>query len=134
MADPRDRAEAIRRLRGADRTQKECAERAGIDPSTWSAYEKGLRQPRSQERLDQIAKGVGCTPDRLEEVTWECRNERLAKEARIGAIQEREGPHAGSLSLSAAPLEQAIEARLTTIHQELKEVLLLVADPKRSRS
>jgi transcriptional regulator with XRE-family HTH domain len=131
MADPRDRAEAIRRLRGG-RTQKECAERAGIDPSTWSAYEKGLRQPRTQERLDQIAKGVGCTPDRLEEVTWECRNERLAKEARIGAVAERGGPHADSLS--AAPLEQVIDARLTTIVQEWKEVLLLVADLKRSRS
>ena len=131
MADPRDRAEAIRRLRG-ERTQKECAERAGIDPSTWSAYEKGQRQPRTQERLDQIAKGVGCTPDRLEEVTWECRNERLAEE-RAEAAEEQEDSRTTVLSLSAAPLEQAIEARLTTIHQELKKVLLLVADPKRSR-
>lgn len=131
MADPKDLAEAIRRLRGG-RTQKEVADRAGIDPSTWSAYEKGLRRPRRQDRLEQIAYGLSCTLDRLEEVAWECRTQRLAKGGRMETAAEQESPHTNSLSLSAAPLEQAIEARLTTIHQELKEVLLLVADPKRS--
>jgi transcriptional regulator with XRE-family HTH domain len=131
MTDPRDLAEAIKRLRGG-RSQKEVAEKAGIDPSTWSAYEQGERPPRTRERFEQIARGLGCTPDLLEEVAWECRTQRLEKGERMEATKEREGPRADSLS--AAPLEQAIEARLTTIHQELKEVLLLVADPKRSRS
>jgi transcriptional regulator with XRE-family HTH domain len=123
MPDPRDLGDAIRKLRGR-RPQKEVAEKAGIDPTTWSAYEHGERPPRTRKRFEQIARGLGCTPDRLDEVTWECRNDRLTKEKEKAA---------DSLSLSAAPLEQAIEARLTTIHQELKEVLLLVADPKRSR-
>lgn len=123
--ESRDLARAIKRLRGA-RTQRELAEKAGIDPSTWSEYEKGNRLPRSQERLEQIAKVLGCTFDRLEEVAWECRNERLREEAKekvAGAAQ----------SLPPDPLDHAIEARLAVIHQEFKEVLLLVADSKRLR-
>ncbi|HEV8578668.1 MAG TPA: helix-turn-helix transcriptional regulator [Thermoanaerobaculia bacterium] len=123
--EPRDLARAVKKLRGV-RTQREMAEKAGIDPSTWSAYEKGKRLPRSRDRLEQIAQVLGCTLDRLEEVAWECRNERLREEAKEKAA-------VAAQSLPPDPLDHAIEARLAVIHQEFKEVLLLVADSKRLR-
>lgn len=132
--EPRDLATAIKNLRG-ERTQREMAEKANIDPSTWSAYEKGKRLPRSRHRLEKIAQVLGCGLDRLEEVAWQCRNERLRRETERKAVVEASSLPPGLTSTEAAadPLEHAIEARLTTIHQELKEVLLLVADPKRPR-
>src|SRR4051794_31375591 len=47
MRDPRDLASAIKQLRG-DRSQREVAAKAEVDPSTWSLYEAGDRGPRTQ--------------------------------------------------------------------------------------
>jgi transcriptional regulator with XRE-family HTH domain len=132
MMDSKDRGNAIKKLRGP-RTQREMAAKACIDPSTWSAYEKG-RPPRTQERLELITRALGCTLDRLDEVTWECRTERIRGEVEGRSVVEAQSPPPDLTSQEAAdPLEHAIEARLTTIHQEWKEVLLLVADSRRSR-
>jgi len=138
MRDRRDLASAIKQLRGT-RSQKEVAEKADIDPSTWSLYEAGKQGPRTQERFEQIARGLGCTPERFEEVIWEHRNQRVAREEErpqaVDAIQE---PGDEPSSPGRIDPESAIRVRITNIHQqlngalqELEEVLLLAVAPKR---
>jgi transcriptional regulator with XRE-family HTH domain len=138
MRDPRDLASAIKQLRGG-RSQKEVAEKAEIDPSTWSLYEAGERGPRTQERFEQIARGLGCTPARFEEVVWEHRNKRIAREeGRPQAVDAIQEPRDEPPSSGRSDPESAIRVRITNLHQklngalqDLEEVLLLAVDPKR---
>lgn len=136
MRDPRDLASAIRKLRGG-RSQKDVAEKAGFDSSTWSVYEKGGRLPRNQDRFEQIARGLGCTLERLDEVIWECRNERV-EEDQAKAASPAQAPAADPSLLIVDPLKSAIQVRFTNIRQglnealrELEDILLLAADPRR---
>jgi transcriptional regulator with XRE-family HTH domain len=136
MWDPRDLASAMKRLRG-DRPASKLAARAGIDPSTWSAYEGGKQFPRTQERLEQIAHALGCTYSRLEEAMWESRNLRLASEEAIAKSSPLVAAEAAAEARTAAAGDPAltfIRERLTNISRELEELFLYVAEEKRSRS
>jgi transcriptional regulator with XRE-family HTH domain len=127
MRDSKDLASAIRKLRGA-RLQKEAAEKAGLDSSTWSVYEKGRRLPRDQDRVEQIARGLGCTLERLDEVIWECRNERIGEEkARAGLAQAPMTDPALRIE-SLDPLKGAIQTGFTNIRREVNEVLLALEE------
>jgi transcriptional regulator with XRE-family HTH domain len=137
MRDPKDLASAIRKLR-AGRPQKDVAEKAGFDSSTWSVYEKGKRLPRDPERFEQIARGLGCTVERLDEIIWECRNERIEEE-QAKAVRPPQAPtiQPALRADSMDPLKSAIHAGLTNIRQgmnevleALEDVLLLAADPR----
>lgn len=141
MRDPKDLARAIRKLR-ARRPQKEVAERAGFDSSTWSVYEKGERLPRDPERFEQIARGLGCTVERLDEVIWECRNERVEEEQAKAAVPAQ-APTTGPAfpSEPVDPLKSALQMGLTHLRQgvndvlqALEEVLVLATDPHRPPS
>jgi transcriptional regulator with XRE-family HTH domain len=137
MRDPKDLASAIKKLRG-ERIQKDLAEKAGFDPSTWSAYEKGDRLPRTQSRFEKIARSLGCTPERLDEVMWECRNERVEEDQARAASPTQAPTAAPSLQMGGAdPRHSAIRTGFTNIRQgmdevlqALEDVLLLAADPK----
>lgn len=140
MRDPKDLASAIKKLRDG-RPQKEVAEKAGFDSSTWSVYEKGERLPRDPERFEQIARGLGCTVERLDEIIWECRNERVEKEQAKAARPPQAAtadPALRSEPMDPLKLKSAIRTGLTNLRhgvddvlQALEEVLVLVADPNR---
>ena len=138
MRDPEDLASAIKKLRDG-RPQKDIAEKAGFDSSTWSVYEKGKRLPRNPERFEQIARGLGCTVERLDEIIWECRNERIEEEQARASRPPQTGTADPALrSERLDPLKSAIHMGLTNIRQgvndvlqALEEVLVLVADPNR---
>ena len=138
MRDPKDLASAIKKLRDG-RPQKEVAEKAGFDSSTWSVYEKGKRLPRDQDRFEQIARGLGCTVERLDEIIWECRNERIEEEqARAARPSQAPAADPALRNERLDPLKSAIHTGLTNIRQgvndvlqALEEVLVLVADPNR---
>ncbi len=53
---------AIRNRRGT-RKQRQVADAAGVDRSSWSQYENGRKLP--EENLDKVALGLGCTPEQL---------------------------------------------------------------------
>lgn len=141
MRDPKDLARAIRKLRGG-RSQKDLAEKAGFDSSTWSVYEKGDRLPRHQDRFVQIARALGCTLERLDEVIWECRNERVQEEqaqAAAPAPAPRTDPAFPSNPVD--PLKSALQMGLTQLRQgvndvlqALEEVLVLATDAHRPSS
>ena len=121
------------------RPQKDIAEKAGFDSSTWSVYEKGERLPRDPERFEQIARGLGCTVERLDEIIWECRNERVEKEqAKAARLPQAPMADPALQSDRLDPLKSAIQAGLTNIRQgmnevleALEDVLLLAADPRK---
>ncbi len=53
---------AIRNRRGT-RKQREVADAAGVDRSSWSQYENGRKLP--EENLDKVAQGLDCAPEQL---------------------------------------------------------------------
>ena len=138
MRDPKDLASAIKKLRG-DRTQKEVAKKAGFDSSTWSVHEKGKRLPRDQDRFEQIARGLGCTIERLDEVTWECRNERIGEEQAKAARPAQAPTTDPALRIEPLdPVKSAIHMGLTNLRQgvnyvlqALEEVIVVATDPNR---
>jgi transcriptional regulator with XRE-family HTH domain len=140
MRDPKDLASAIRKLRG-HRSQKEVAERAGLDSSTWSVYEKGMRLPRNQDRFEQLARGLDCTLERLDETIWECRNERVGKE-QAQAVRPTLAPMADpAIRTEQDRLKSTIQKGFTNIRQGVNDVLLVLeevlvraADPPRPPS
>lgn len=71
-------AQAIRHFRG-ERTQREVAEAAGLDATTWRFYETGRRRPKARN-LQRVLHGLGCTRLELEETAWRFRRERLLEE------------------------------------------------------
>lgn len=52
-----DIGEAMSALRGGE-TQKECADRAGLDRASWNQYENGKAFPK-HENIQRIAQGLG---------------------------------------------------------------------------
>jgi transcriptional regulator with XRE-family HTH domain len=117
MVDPKDLGKAIQRLRG-DRTQKICAERAGLSPSSWSLYESGDRNPRKDMR-ERIAHGLVVDPQALEETAWQIRNERLST-----ATGEKPAEAGGDTS--GDPMLRAIDEHVNGVAYHLRQALLMV--------
>jgi transcriptional regulator with XRE-family HTH domain len=116
MVDPKDLGKAIQRLRG-DRTQKICAERAGLSPSSWSLYESGDRNPRKDMRV-RIAHGLEVDPQALEETAWQIRSERLS------TVTGEKPVEAGDAS--SDPLLRAIDEHVNGVAYHLRQALLMV--------
>lgn len=117
MFDPRDLACAIKRLRGA-RHQNALAKSVGVSPGTWCKWEQGGTTPTSVS-FPRIARALGCTVERLREVIWECRQERLGGEARKQTPLQRPDqppPH-------PAPLVRETDRMLRRIDRQL-EILM----------
>jgi transcriptional regulator with XRE-family HTH domain len=131
MRDPRDLASAIKELRG-ERTQKEVAEKAGVDSTTWSAYEKGERFPRGAERLERMAQALGCTLSRFEEIMWRHRTHRLA----IEDLAMKTSPPEAGAAVSETREENAarafIQERLTNIFREMEDLIVFLVEEKHS--
>lgn len=125
---------AIRRLRG-DRSQAEIAKRAGIDPSLWSSYEKGRHYPRTRERFEQIAKGLGCTYDRLREVESEERR-KLVEQQNPSSLSatDVQPSEAGAVDQSRGSLRSFIQETTARMHQDLEKMLLRIAEQKSPES
>lgn len=80
----------IRELRVArGLSQGALAERAGIEQREVSAYERGLSFPRP-ERLDDIASGLGLTPEMLFTLGAEPRQEPGLSRAALQVAQQLE--------------------------------------------
>jgi transcriptional regulator with XRE-family HTH domain len=117
MIDPKDLGKAIQKLRG-DRTQKICAERAGLSPSSWSLYESGARNPRKDMR-GRIAHGLEVDPQALEEAAWQVRSERLST-----ATGEKSGEAGGDPA--SDPMLRAIDEHVNGVAYHLRQALLMV--------
>lgn len=120
MFERADLAAAIKKLRGG-RTQKEVAQRAGIDETAWSLYENEARQPTLRS-LEKIALGLGCTVSRLEEEIWEARKRRLAEVQALAAQKDA--------AADPDPLRHQLREHLAGIAHHVHEILLLVQEPK----
>lgn len=83
MLDKQDVATAIKKLRGG-RTQKEVAEKAGIDRPTWNQYEKARAMPK-RTNFRKILEGLGCTQRELDESIIAAWRQRLDAEDPDGA-------------------------------------------------
>lgn len=128
MLDPRDLASAIRELRGK-RTQREVAERAQIDPATWSAYEQGTRYPRRPERLRQIAEGLGVNFLDLQNAILQQSVFRLSKE------QSREMPSESPNCTTALQIptdvnevRRLVEEQVAELSRHLTKLILLLIE------
>lgn len=118
MLEKRDLGKAIQRLRG-EKTQRACAETAGISPSSWSLYEGGERAPRSAMRA-RIAGGLGVELRILEETAWQIRNERIAADEAGQKAVAANGQEAGD------PLLNAIDEHVNGVAHHLRELALLL--------
>ena len=120
MFDAADFALAVRRLRGS-RNQNQVARAGGVDESTWSLYENAKRVPR---KLTKVARGLGCTVDRLREEIWLVHRERIAAQE---SPAKQPGGTAGEATgvTEAEPLERGIDEHVSAISHHLKELILL---------
>ncbi len=118
MVDPKDLGKAIQRLRG-DRTQKVCAEKVGLSPSSWSLYESGSRNPR-QDMRRRLARGLGVDQQVLEDKAWQIRNERLA------TAESAAGLAPVSTDVTADPALQAVYDHLKGVVHHLQEAMLIL--------
>jgi transcriptional regulator with XRE-family HTH domain len=119
MVDPKDLGKAIQTLRG-DRTQKVCAEKVGLSPSSWSLYESGNRNPRKEMRI-RLSRGLGVDPQVLEETAWQIRNERIT------AAESATGQVAGAnLDVAADPVLHAVYEHLKGMCHHLQEAMLIL--------
>lgn len=107
MFEPEDFASTIRELRG-ERTQKACAEVAGISRSTWNQYEQAKTTPK--RNYAALARGLGVTEDDLTEAIIAAWRERTGREEDLvptlihspqGVLIVALGP--GSVLLSTPP-------------------------------
>jgi transcriptional regulator with XRE-family HTH domain len=120
-----DVSHALKRLRGG-RTRALCAREAGISANAWTHYEQGRRMPTGKTLL-KLATGLGVTLPKLEEEFLHSRNQRLREEAdRAKALPPAQ-------PLTDDPYDRAIDEGLDIIKSELRKLLLLRPDPKRSR-
>lgn len=130
MNDPRDLAEALRRLRGR-RTQREVATEAGLDPTVWSLYEGGERWPR-RTSFERLAKGLGCSPERIDEEMLLVRRRRLEDQRweAPGAVAEP-APTAYGFDGDDDALRQEVRDHLEAVHQHLEALFgLLLRKPR----
>jgi transcriptional regulator with XRE-family HTH domain len=122
MLEKKDLGKAIQRLRG-ERTQRACAESAGISASSWSLYEGGERAPRPAMRA-RIAGGLGVELRVLEETAWQVRNERIA------AHDDGQKVVATASEAADNPLQHAIEEHVNGVAHHLLELALLLVTQK----
>lgn len=118
MVDPKDLGKAIQRLRG-DRTQKVCAEKVGLSPSSWSLYESGSRNPR-QDMRRRLARGLGVDQQVLEDTAWQIRKDRIA------SAESAAGQAAASTDVAADPALQAVHEHLKGMYHHLQEAMLIL--------
>jgi transcriptional regulator with XRE-family HTH domain len=121
MLEKRDLGKAIQRLRG-EKTQRACAENAGISASSWSLYEGGDRDPRPDMRA-RIAKGLGIELRILEETAWQIRNERITADEAGQKAAVMNGETASD------PMQHAIDEHLNGVAHHLRELVLLLRPP-----
>lgn len=114
MFDPRDLACAIKKLRGT-RTQSALAKSIGVSSSTWCKWEQGGTMPQ-RVSMPRIAKALGVTVERLREVAWECRQERLPAEEAALAPGPSEIPH-------PLPLVRETDLMLRDIDRQIDTLL-----------
>lgn len=114
MFDPRDLACAIKKLRGS-RHQKALARSVGVSPGTWCKWEQGGTTPRSVS-LSRIAQALGCSVEKLREVIWECRQERLGEIGDEAAQPDLPAAH-------PAPLVRETDRMLRKIDRQLDHLL-----------
>jgi|SRR6185369_2900339 len=119
MVDPKDFGKAIQRLRG-DRTQKDCAGKVGLSPSSWSLYESGLRNPRENMRK-RLARGLGVDPQVLEDAAWQIRKDRIASAESTAA----EGAAAG-VDAIGDPALLALYEHVKSMSHHLQEAMLIL--------
>ena len=119
MVDPKDLGKAIQRLRG-DRTQKVCAEKVGLSPSSWSLYESGNRNPR-QEMRKRLARGLGVDPQVLEDAAWQIRKDRIAS-AESAAGQAA----AAGADATTDPVLLALFEHVKSMSHHLQEAMLIL--------
>lgn len=125
MNDPRDLAEALRRLRGR-RTQREVAAAAGFDATVWSLYESGERWPR-RSSFERLAAGLGCTADRLEEEMLLVRRRRLEDQRWEHADTVAESPPAAYGAESDDDvLRREVRVHLDAIHDHLESLFAVL--------
>ncbi len=124
MFGKEDLGRAIKKLRGP-RTQKECADIAGISPSAWSIYEGGDRMPRA-DMFAKLSLGLGVEPQVLEEAAWGERNQRVAVEN--GEAQQAAAP----FPAEREPLLRAVSEHTQAIAYHLNQLVLLIL-PQDSR-
>ena len=127
MLDPRDLASAMRELRGK-RTQREVAERAQIDPATWSAYEQGIRYPRRPERLRQIAEGLGVDFLDLQNAVLQQSVFRLSKEQSKQMPQSPESRTPLQETRDFDETQRLVDESLEELSRSLKKLLMLILE------
>jgi transcriptional regulator with XRE-family HTH domain len=118
MVDPKDLGKAIQRLRG-DRTQKACAEKVGLSPSSWSLYESGSRNPR-QDMRRRLARGLGVDQQVLEDTAWQIRKDRIA------SAESAAGQAAVSTDVTADPVLLALFEHVKSMSHHLQEAMLIL--------
>jgi len=118
MVDPKDLGKAIQRLRG-DRTQKVCAEKVGLSPSSWSLYESGSRNPR-QDMRRRLARGLGVDQQVLEDTAWQIRKDRIA------SAESAAGQAAVSTDATADPVLLALFEHVKSMSHHLQEAMLIL--------
>lgn len=118
MVDPKDLGKAIQRLRG-DRTQKVCAEKVGLSPSSWSLYESGSRNPR-QDMRRRLARGLGVDQQVLEDTAWQIRKDRIA------SAESAAGQAAEAGADAADPTLQALFEHVKSMSHHLQEAMLIL--------
>lgn len=118
MIEPTDLGKAIQKLRG-ERTQKECAERARISPSSWSLYEAGERAPRKAMR-ERISRGLEVEASVLEEAAWEVRKKRLD----VAQAGEKDAVAGGDTARD--PVLHAIDEHVNGVARHLREIAILL--------
>lgn len=114
MFDPRDLACAIKKQRGG-RQQKALAKSVGVSPGTWCKWEQGRTTPRSVS-LSRIAQALDCSVEKLREVIWECRKERIGEVRDEAALPDRPEAH-------PAPLVRETDRMLRKIDRQLDNLL-----------
>jgi transcriptional regulator with XRE-family HTH domain len=117
MFDPRDLACAIKRVRGS-RRQNALAKSVGVSPGTWCKWEQGGTTP-TRVSFPRIAQALGCTVERLREVIWECRQERLGRE--VGDQVSRRQPD--QPPPHPAPLVRETDRMLRRIDRQLDSLM-----------
>lgn len=116
MFDPRDLACAIKKLRGS-RHQKTLAKSVGVSAGTWCKWEQGGTTPRNVS-LIRIAQALGCSVERLREVIWECRQDRVG-----GEVREEASVQPGQPPPHPAPLVRETDRMLRKIDRQLDSLL-----------
>ncbi len=112
---------SLRREKQLSRTT--AALRAGVNLSTWSLWENGVRAPRA-EGLQQICKGLGCSSFDLEMRINQLHTEELSERAaKMGAA-----PPAHNTTELIAKAERLMKLDLSPLPQEAQRAFKNLRD------